>query len=200
MVKNVVFDIGGVLVKTDFDRFLNTITKELNIPTKDLINKYTNGFHLDYMKGKLTSEQFVDIICKKYNRTISVEKFEKLWYLILLEQDDNVADIVDYLHKQYQLAIISNIDPWHYDYCKTNFSVIGTFKRFFLSYECNLLKPDPQFFKLVLEQLNEQPGQCLLIDDRLDNIQAAEKIGYQVIQFKNAAQLLDDLKEMGIMN
>ena len=199
MVTNVVFDIGGVLVKTDFNRFLHAITKEFNIPIEDLINKSTNGVHLDYMKGKLTGEQFVDIICKKYNQTISVEKFEKLWYLILSEQNDDVADIVDCLHKQYHLAIISNIDPWHYDYCKTNFSVISTFKRFFLSYECNLLKPDPQFFKLVLEQLNEQPEQCLLIDDRLDNIQAAKKIGYQVIQFKNGAQLQDDLKEMGIM-
>ena len=198
MVKTIIFDIGDVLVEVDYHGFLNAISSEFNISAAELIKKSTNGAHLDYMRGMLTSEQFVEDVNRKYNQSISIERFRQLWNLILLRQNNDVADMVNNLHRQYQLVLLSNIDPWHFNYCSANFPVIQTFEKAFLSYEHHLLKPDSQFFKLVVEQLNVPPAQCLLIDDLADNVKSAEKLGYQIIQFKDAFQLQNDLKKIGI--
>ena len=61
-----------------------------------------------------------------------------------------------------------------------------------------MLKPDPQFFKLVADLLNVHPTSCLLIDDLTENVQSAEKVGYQVIQFRDAYNLKNELEKLGI--
>ena len=124
MITTIIFDLGGVLVEIDYHSFLNNISQEFNIPVLELIKNSTDGAHHDYMKGLITSEQFFDIICKKYNHSISIEKFKQLWESILLRQNNEVADIVINLHKHYQLAIMSNIDPWHFSYCMLNLQIL----------------------------------------------------------------------------
>lgn len=198
MIKVIIFDIGGVLVEIDYLRFLNNISEEFKVPLSKLMDYSPDGVHEDYMKGKITGEQFHEAICRRYHQSISLERFKQLWATILVGQNEAVARIVTRLHQRYQLAIISNIDPWHSDYCLESFPIIGTFKRKFLSYEWHLIKPDPDFFTLVANQLNVQPPECLLIDDLDENVRSAERVGFQVIQFADASKLTIELQKLGI--
>lgn len=198
MIRVIIFDLGGVLIEIDYHEFINNVSKEFNIPVLELIKNSTNEAHNDYMMGKITGEKFYEIVCKKYDHSISIEKFKKLWASILVKQNDEVANIVINLKKRYQLAIMSNTDPWHFSYCLKKYPVIEIFKKRFLSYEEQMLKPDPQFFKLVADLLNVHPTSCLLIDDLTENVQSAEKVGYQVIQFRDVYNLKNELEKLGI--
>lgn len=198
MVQAIIFDLGSVLVEIDYDKFLNKLSKEFRVSISELIKNSPDGAHIDFMKGIITGEQFHDIVCKKYNHSISIERFKQLWFSILIKQNDGVAEIAAHLHDKYQLAIMSNIDPWHFEYCLKNYHIIGTFKNKFLSYEYHLIKPDPKFFKLVAHQMNVQPKHCILIDDLSENVEAAQKVGYQMIQFKSALNLKQELKKLEI--
>jgi len=198
MIKEIIFDLGGVLVGVDYRCFLNRLANALHISTTELIAQSQNGAHQDYMKGLITAEQFVDSVRKQYNQPISMERFRDIWESMIMEQDDDVTRIVTQLSKRYPLSLLSNTDPWHFNYCKSNYPVVSMFKRYFLSYECHLLKPDPNFYKLVAHELAAEATECLFIDDLEENVNAAKEVGYQVIHFKDAGALQNSLAALEI--
>ncbi|KAH9734505.1 Flavin mononucleotide hydrolase 1 chloroplatic [Citrus sinensis] len=59
-------------------------------------------------------------------------------------------------------------------------------------------KPDPDFYSEVLRQLKVDPANCIFIDDRIRNVEAAVEVGIVGLHFKNANLLRDDLSQMGI--
>ncbi len=61
-----------------------------------------------------------------------------------------------------------------------------------------LRKPDAAIYRLALEITQRRPDECLFIDDRLPNIEAAMQIGMRAIHFQDAAQLRTELGENGI--
>lgn len=73
------------------------------------------------------------------------------------------------------------------------------FKGVLVSGEEGLIKPDPAIFKLTIERFALNPGETLFVDDRMDNIVAAEALGFQGHQFTSAERLEDDLKVKGFL-
>ncbi len=199
MIKIIVFDLGGVLVELDYNQFLINISEEFNITIEEIVDNIDSETHKKYMKGILSTEEYVDITCKKYNHSISFDRFKELWTTILKGQNDPVAQIVTNLQQNYEMALLSNVDPWHFTYCKNNYPIVSTFQKKFLSYEQQMLKPDPVFFQYVVNELNYSPEQCLFIDDLEENVQAAKEVGYQTIQFKNASQLYRNLTNLNLI-
>ncbi|KAH9670883.1 Flavin mononucleotide hydrolase 1 chloroplatic [Citrus sinensis] len=59
-------------------------------------------------------------------------------------------------------------------------------------------KPDPDLYLEVLRQLKVDPANCIFIDDRIRNVEAAVEVGIVGLHFKNANLLRDDLSQMGI--
>ena len=118
-------------------------------------------------------------------------------------QKEDTAELVSALcfknYSNYSLAILSNIDLWHYEFCEENYSVLQKFNRKFLSFQLKMKKPDPQIYYTVANQLEVTPEQCLLIDDLIENIESAQSSGFDVIHFKNADQLHADLSAKGIV-
>ncbi|MGH8670650.1 MAG: HAD-IA family hydrolase [Burkholderiales bacterium] len=61
-----------------------------------------------------------------------------------------------------------------------------------------LNKPDPALFVLAARRLGVAREDCLLIDDRLENVQSARATGWQALRFSTAQTLAEDLKTLGI--
>lgn len=200
MIQTVIFDLGGVLVEIDPLLFLDNISHEFNV-TQETLTHNTNGqVHQEFMKGNLTGEQFHNIICKKYNHSLDIDKFINIWNTILIRQNEAVSGIVQELQSQYGLALLSNIDPWHFRYCNENYPVLNVFEDKFLSYEMNLLKPELEIYLRVVDNLKLQADECLFIDDLEENISAAKQAGLHAIQFRDVEQLGNDLRGLGLLS
>ena len=71
---------------------------------------------------------------------------------------------------------------------------VSLFERYFLSCEMGLLKPDPNFFTAMLEDLGVPPEDCLFIDDTQPNVEAAKKLGITALHFRGVDTLRQDLR------
>jgi len=151
------------------------------------------------MKGCISSVQFYDTICEKYGRSLLFEEFKTLWNGILTGQKEDVAEIVNAVRRNYDLALLSNVDQWHYEYCLKNYPVLAAFEKRFTSFEEHLLKPDPEFYLSVAVKLAIEPRACLFIDDLEENIKSANEVGFRTIHFRTAEQLKKELTSMGIL-
>jgi len=199
MERHIIFDLGQVIVQVDLPSFLTRFSREFHVDASELISDERNGAHSDFMMGKLTGEEFHRITCQHFQHFISLEKFKAIWLSMLVGEVAGMSDIVTELHnQQYPLALLSNVDPWHYEYCQQNLPVLQKFGQKFLSYQLKLKKPEPGIFFAVTERLKAKPEQCIFIDDSETNIRAARALHFQTIRFQNAKQLREELSALGI--
>ncbi len=193
MIKVIIFDLGGVLINLNFNVFFKRISQVTGLPINELSNhKYSNIVNR-FMSGVITGEQLHQELCKLSQINISLKKLKDAWSAVLASQKNDVAKIVTELHHTFQVALLSNTDPWHFEYCRQNFPIVNTFKHVFLSYELHLLKPDPEFYIKVSHSLGVRHEECLFIDDTEVNVKSAGDVGYHVIHFKDAEQLKKEL-------
>ena len=198
--KHIIFDMGQVLIKITFPEFLRKFAEEFKIDQAELTDNRNNGVHIDFMMGKVRPEEFHRQMCSHFNHFISIEKLKQLWLHILGEVIVETQLIVDRLfEKNYPLALLSNVDPWHFEYCKRKLPTLKKFSRIFLSYQLKMKKPDWEIYEFVAKKLQARPQQCLFIDDMLENVEAAKQVGFNCIHFIDAGQLEKNLSAKGIL-
>jgi putative hydrolase of the HAD superfamily len=96
-------------------------------------------------------------------------------------------------------AILSNMGPEVLRTMRQEFAWLAGFNQLTWSCELGIAKPDPAIYNFTCDKLGVRPGEALFIDDRIENIRAAEQLGLQGIQFKNADQLRRDLAARGLL-
>ena len=77
--------------------------------------------------------------------------------------------------------------------------MLKQFDKKFTSFQLGIKKPDPAIFEVVADKLNAETAECLLIDDKMENVTSAREVGYQAIQFQNAEQLRKQLNDMELL-
>jgi FMN phosphatase YigB (HAD superfamily) len=84
------------------------------------------------------------------------------------------------------------------DNIKRNFSWIEDFDVLIWSYQHRMAKPQPEIYHLLLDQLGTAPEETLFLDDKLENIEAARRLGIRALQFSTVDQLREDLISSGM--
>lgn len=85
--------------------------------------------------------------------------------------------------QSYNLILLSNTNPIHFDYIRRRFSYVNLFNNFALSYELRMLKPDTRIYDRIAVLYNLRPYESLFIDDLEENCLAASKSGLNVINY-----------------
>lgn len=80
-----------------------------------------------------------------------------------------------------------------------DYSFFKLFEGIVVSGEEKMAKPDPQFFKVLLERYQLNPGTSLFIDDNLDNVEAANQLGFHTIHYSSPEKLELELKHLSIL-
>ncbi|MBN1153463.1 HAD family phosphatase [candidate division KSB1 bacterium] len=199
MISTIFFDLGGVLVNIDIQSFLIKLSNYYEIGIEHLKNHQSKKSHEDYMKGLITSEQYYNDVKQNFEKQIPLRLFKEFWNSILIDQRNDTSIIVDKLKNKYRLALMSNVDPWHFSFCYDKFPVIRAFKNRFLSYEMHLIKPEREFYLHAIRSLKSMPQDCVFIDDLLENIDAAKALGFNTVHFQNGSQLEHELTKLNLI-
>ena len=198
MIRAIIFDIGGVLVKTKplLDQVLEVFQPENEKEFWEKIN--IEGVPL--CKGEMSLFQFWKKIAQKVGRDIPDHVLRDLWAKDCRKYariDEGVQEIVNSLKETYSLAILSNTIDIH---AKLN-EELGIYEPFdvvILSHEVGLTKNEKEMFLLVTEKLGVAPEECVFIDDIQKFIDVAQSVGMQAILFENPEQLKDDLQTLHV--
>ena len=90
-------------------------------------------------------------------------------------------------------AILSNMGPEVLATMRQEFAWLTDFSQLTWSCELGIAKPDPAIYQLTCDKLGVLPGEALFLDDKIENIRAAEQLGLQAIQFRSVDQLRSEL-------
>ncbi len=195
VAKTIIFDLGGVLVHLDWDRVCGALetlsTRGAGAVRAEVVN---GSIVSESMKGNIGAREFQQKLCDRLEIEISYDAFVEIWNG-LLRPNQEIVPLVEGLKPGHKLVLASNTDAIHFSYSFEHFPVLHQFDRHFLSYEMGLLKPEPAFFQHVLRALDAPPGDCVFIDDRSDNVDAAREVGITSFRFDSVERLERDLDQ-----
>ena len=183
-IKNIVFDLGGVLVDLDFKAAINGLQQAGFANVKEQLYALDQeGIFQKFELGEMTADEFRTAIRENSTVTLTDEEVDNLWNLMLLEIPREKLELILELRSKYMVYLLSNTNAIHWDYvCKNAFNYRGFrmedyFEETFLSFEMHLAKPDKAIFEKVLSEANLLPEETLFIDDSEANCKAAQEVG-----------------------
>ncbi len=199
MYKNILFDIGNVLIKLEQERAFKKLAKYMNPLTAMLIWAKKDEFMKDIQReqnlletGKMTIQQFFSRLKGKIGLKMNFEQFEDAWCSMFSINED-VVRFANELSNSYKIFLLSNTNETHINHLYKEFPVFDFISGTALSHELGYLKPAPEFFNKALEKLNIKAEESIFIDDSEVNVKAASEAGITAFQFTSLEKLKTDL-------
>ena len=188
--KNIIFDLGNVLVKLNPEGCIEAFKA---IGMGELVDSNPQSEGMKLMSklgvGMITTEEFCDAARKLIGADVTNEDIIDAANKMLVEIPDEKKERLLQLKKAgYRLFLLSNTIDIHWDYCVDylfpyqNHGVEDYFEHCFLSQRMHLAKPDAHIYEEVIRQANIYPDETLFIDDLKENCEAAEKLGIHTFQ------------------
>jgi len=206
MIKAIIFDLGSVLVGVEWRVIYKKIAQELNI-SEEKVQEIKRPLLKKWSAGKINEEKFWKEFEKEANIKINRKFTKDLWFWTYR---DNTKDIyksweilTELKSRKFNLALITNTIPPHIQANQkagriSKLKDLG-FKVLVMSCKVGACKPDPQIYKITLKKLNLSAEECVFVDDILDNIEGAKKLGMQGIHFQTPEKLRKDLIKIGLL-
>lgn len=195
MIKAVVFDFGGVLKTDRFEGFMKVFSERIGVdPEKGW------EFYKDYrlkLGAGMEPKEFCDMIKERFQVDFEWEKPWKECYEEAFSINEKVFDIVKELRGRYKVALITNVAKIHVDMIREK-GFYDYFDVAVISCDIGIAKPDPKIYEILLEKIGLPAEECVFIDDRESDIKQAKEMGFKSVLFKDAEQLENDLKKLGI--
>ncbi len=194
-IKIVVFDLGNVLIPFHYDIIINKLNEKRPGLGEIFVEKYKNNYevHRNFERGKISEEQFIDIMLEWTERLVDEGEFKKIYSEIFTVNEKMVA-LLPEIKSRYRLMLLSNTNSIHRKFGWGNFDFLRNFEKLFLSHEIGAVKPEKEIYLAVQNYTGEKPGAHLFIDDIKEYAEAAKKLGWRAIHFVNEQQAVDELK------
>ncbi|MFM7850474.1 MAG: HAD family hydrolase [Flammeovirgaceae bacterium] len=200
-IKNVIFDLGGVLLNLDVDRTLHQFAAISGLSAEEIKhNISTLAFFIDYETGLITSAEFRNYLRRYLNTDIHDAALDNAWNAMLLDFPHEKLQLLQQLSKTHRTFLLSNTNEIHWVAFTESMHKQGIecfdacFEKAYYSHLLHQRKPDANVFKYVLETNQLLPQQTLFIDDTLANVESARQVGILAVHLSNPNQLFDVLR------
>ncbi len=200
MIKHVIFDLGNVIVEVHPERTMREFAVRCGLPEEKIRTFYLSQLHLDFMAGKYRPGDFFTQMMRQFPCPIDENEFRRIWNRVIGEPKNGIASLISDLKNRYVLSICSNTDPWHWEEALRKCPFLTDFEHYFLSFEMKRNKPDPEIFRFILGVLQTTGPECVFVDDTLENIQTAEKLGIHGVHAEDVATIRKKFVELGILS
>lgn len=192
MIKNIVFDFGGVLTTIDTGRALSRF-KALGLDNpQDYINSYCQkGPFFALENGDITADEFcleLGALCK---RSLGYDDAMYAWCGFITEVHVEYLDFLQQLRPRYRLSVLSNTNPFIQGWARSpQFTPCGKslddyFDSLFLSYCMKCSKPGEDIYRKMLANGSMVPDETLFIDDSDRNLETAAAMGIRTLKVGN---------------
>ena len=205
-IKNIIFDLGGVILDID-ETIVYKELEKLGIKTSELARSKE---FIEIMSKFDTGIYTAPTFRKKTKALLGLEKmtdqkFDAIWNSMLLDIPRERIEAIEKVKKHYKIFLMSNSNVIHYDLYVRDLQLRFGYHEFdelfnksYFSFAEHLEKPDPRFFELILDHEGLLPEETLFIDDTAANIEVAKSLGIKTYHISRE-ELVRNLFENGIL-
>lgn len=199
-IKNIIFDLGGVIINLDNRRTEAAFTA---LGVKNFREYFGHGFAAaffkDYEIGKLSDQEFIAAVRQLANlEQVPEAAIVESWNALLLDFPPERLRLLKELRKSYRLFLFSNTNALHLAALRKIWtdsfgagSLEDYFEKTYYSHLLGLRKPDAGSYLHILEENGLAGKETLFVDDAIVNVEGAEQAGLRGLFLRPGISLLD---------
>ncbi|MBK8882669.1 MAG: HAD family phosphatase [Bacteroidales bacterium] len=178
MIKNIVFDLGNVLISFRPSAYFDTKDYPENIKSKILSDIFASKEWLLLDNGNITTAEAIDSI--SLGSSLKREEIAHIFNLrteIMFPLDQNVRILPELKKRGFRLYFLSNFPLDIFEEIKSGYYFFRYFDGGVISSEVKFSKPDERIYQILINKYALVPTESLFVDDIEINVRAAEKLG-----------------------
>ena len=192
-----IFDLGKVVFDLSFDKVFQSWATLSNRQFEEIKSKFQFDQLFDkFEKNEISAAEFRITVSKRLNLKLIDEDFDKAWCNLYLDVYDDIDNLLTELKSNYKLVALTNTNVIHHKIWRVKYAdTLRHFEKIFSSHEIETRKPERKSYEIVLDYLKCRPTETIFLDDNLDNIQGAKKLGIETILVSSTEQMKHDLQK-----
>lgn len=193
MLKNIIVDIGGVILDDSnevLEKFLNKSRNEVKNLSKMV---YGNPNWKKCLLGELSQEEHLQKLIEQF--PAYQQDFEKMLMpeyqeFVLTVMKKNLELLYELKSKKYAIYFLSNLTEATYHYIK---HTLDDFDGGIYSWQEHFVKPQQEIYELILGRFYLKKEESIFFDDKLKNVQMGNQLGIKSVQFREIQDILQNI-------
>lgn len=209
MQKNVsvlIFDFGNVIIDIDMSETFSKLGNLMDYDIHTLLEDEENIF-IRYEMGMISTEAFLNELIRLSRKPTQANEIVSIWNAILLGIPGERIKVLQELRKQYEIYILSNTNDlhiqWVHRYLKREFQLEqfenSVLHHAFYSHELKTRKPRNEIYEKVHMEIGVPKENILFLDDLKENVEAAQRFGWNAFQHPAQGSIPESLSKNGII-
>lgn len=190
-VDALLFDLGGVVIKVDFDRAFDIWAKYSDTSIDTLISWFSFDFSYErHERGEIETSDYFASLRSTLGINISDAEFLEGWTAIYAGEIPGVREILRRLKDKVLLYALTNSNPTHQKVWSNDYAeILSLFSKVFVSSEMGKRKPEPEAFEAIAQTIGVPLKRILFFDDSDENVEGARAIGMQAARVRSVEEL-----------
>ncbi len=206
-IKNIIFDLGGVIINLDTNRTIAEFNKLSYMPFEALYTQAAQSSLFDnFDKGLISTEEFFYTIRKEIRYDGPDHELLRAWNAMLLDVPERRLDVLVKMKQNYNTFLLSNTCEPHIAAFEHDLYIehgVKNFNDYFdeVYYSCRMgmRKPDKEIFEFVLKHNDLKPEDTVFIDDSIQHVKGAGECGISAFLLPKGEEIGDFLKGLGLI-
>lgn len=205
-IKNIIFDLGGVIINLDYGKTIAEFNKISKEPFEEIFTQLQQSPFFDqFDKGEISEVDFFSDILTALSIEISHKQFVHAWNAMLLDFPIERLELLKKLKSRYRLFLLSNTNETHIAQLEMDLykqhgykNLEPFFEKVYYSCRMGMRKPDKEIFEFVLKDNKLDPEETLFIDDSPQHIDGAIKAGIRAHFLTKGKDVVDLIRELNL--
>jgi putative hydrolase of the HAD superfamily len=196
MIKAVFFDLGGVILRTEFQAPRQHLAERLGMEYEDLVKLvFDSPSSIRSSRGEISDKEHWVEVTRRLKRPASEMESIREEFFAGDVIDRGIVEYLRSLRPRYFVGLISNAWPDLRDYiARQKFD--DAFDHMVISGEEGVMKPEARIFQIALEQAGVRPSEAVFVDDFYENVEGSRAVGMHGIHFRDPEKAMQELKEL----
>ena len=196
MIRNVVFDIGWVLVRFNYRPIIGLLeSRGADVHDRDTVMQRIEL--AEHECGRVPGHGLLERLQAITREPLSLEEAHAHW-VNMFEPDPPMIDLAHRLSERYRVYLLSNMGDLHWAHLSRQYRLHAIGHGALPSYLAGVMKPDPGIYQEAERRFALEPPATVFIDDRADNVAAAAARGWGGIVHRDYTSTLSALRQLGV--
>jgi len=195
-IRAVFFDLGGVILRTEYQAPRERLAERLNMTYEDLVRLvFENKSSQQASIGTISPEQHWDEVLRLMHLPADQKDIVRNEFFGGDLLDVNLVDFIRSLRPGLKTGLISNAWLDLRDYI-TSQHFEDAFDEMIISAEVGVMKPDAGIYQMALAGVGVSPAEAVFVDDTARNVEGANAVGMHGILFKQREKVIEEIKQI----
>ena len=196
MIRNVVFDVGGVMLRLRYQPFVRYL-QEAGADLSDLPSWLATIGLEEHERGEIPGAELLARVSATARTPLDPEDLNRRW-LDMFERTDEMFELAAGLMARHRVYLLSNVGDLHWAHMDREYGIERVGHGAIASFRVGAIKPQPEIYRIAEERLGLDPRATVFVDDLARNVAGARACGWNAIHHVNPAMTREALAALGV--